>query len=93
MDLSLHLVRHLARGTWILGSGASPDAAPATLTMSSIFDDPVSLFLPMMVGGLPMAAAAWAASFWLVRRAVARYQQLRKMRIARKRANADAAEP
>ena len=80
-------------GAWMLGGGAAPDAAPAALTMSSIFDDPVSLFLPMTVGGLPMAAAAWAVSFWLVRRAVARYQQLRKLRIARRRGRSGAAPP
>jgi hypothetical protein len=38
----------------------------------------------MTVGGLPMAVVAWAVSFWLVRRAVARYQRMRRARIRRK---------
>lgn len=71
-------------GTWILGA-AEDGAPPGDLTMAIIVDNPRAVLLPMLVGGLPMAAAAWAAAFWLVRRAVARYQQLRRARIARAR--------
>ncbi len=68
-------------GSWILGGDG---AAPGVFTMSSIFDNPQSVLLPMMVGGVPMGAGAWLISFWLVRRAVARYQHMRRARIERR---------
>lgn len=71
-------------GAWILGD-AMPHEPPDPFTMSAIVDNPGAIFLPMAIGGLPMAAGAWLISFWLVRRAVARYQQLRTARIERRR--------
>ena len=74
-------------GSWALG-GVAPERPPEALTMAVIVDNPGAIFLPMMVGGLPMAAGAWLISFWLVRRAVARYQHLRMARIARRKSAA-----
>ena len=83
-------------GAWALG--ASAEELPAELTMSAIVADPETVLLPMALGGGAMAAAAWPVSFWLVRRAVTRYQSLRKARIerrqgARRAAPAPAAAP
>jgi len=70
-------------GTWALGMNASENL-PDGLSMSYIIDNPEAVLLPMMVGGVPMAVAAWFLSFWVVRRAVARYQQMRLSRIRRR---------
>lgn len=70
-------------GTWALGMNGSQDL-PDGLSMSYIIDNPEAVLLPMMVGGVPMAAVAWFISFWVVRRAVARYQQMRLSRIRRR---------
>ena len=53
--------------------------------MASIVDNPGAVFLPMAIGGVPLALGSWLVSFWLVRRAVARYQHMRKTRIERRR--------
>ena len=70
-------------GSWVLGANGS-EALPDGLTMAYIRDNPEAVFLPMMTGGLPMAIVAWFVSFWVVRRAVARYQQMRLSRIRRR---------
>ena len=70
-------------GAWLLGMNGA-EQLPGGLTMSYIFDNPEAVFLPMMAGGLPMALVAWFISFWVVRRAVARYQHMRLSRIRRK---------
>jgi len=72
-------------GAWLLGfEHLVPEVAPEGMSISYIFDNPEAVFLPMMTGGTLLALAAWAISFWLVRRAVARYQHMRAARIARK---------
>ncbi|MDP6953152.1 MAG: DUF2062 domain-containing protein [Alphaproteobacteria bacterium] len=60
------------------------EVLPHGLSMEYIFANPEAVLLPMTVGGLPMAIVVWCVSFWLVRRAVARYQRMRKARIRRK---------
>jgi len=70
-------------GAWALGLNGI-ETLPDGLTMGYIFDHPGAVLLPMMIGGVPMAVLAWAVSFWLVRRAVARYQQLRMKRLKRR---------
>ena len=69
-------------GAWALGASAAP--LPEPLSMSAIVADPRTVLLPMAVGGTAMAAAAWPVSFGLVRRAVTRYQSLRRARIERR---------
>ena len=71
-------------GAWLLGIGA-PESPPESFTMAAIVDNPQAVLWPMLVGGLPMVLGSWLLSFWLVRRAVARYQHIRRMRIERRR--------
>ena len=52
--------------------------------MAYIFDNPNAVLLPMALGGIPMAIVAWFVSFWIVRRAISRYQVMRRARIARR---------
>ncbi len=68
-------------GCWFLGQNSVTEL-PQELTMTYIVDNPGAVLLPMAMGGIPMAVVAWVVSYWLVRRAVDRYQ---KMRIARRR--------
>lgn len=70
-------------GSWVLG--LDPDTTlPDELTMAFILDNKLAMFMPMMIGGLLMAIVAWCGSFWLVRRAVTRYQLIRLSRIRRR---------
>lgn len=72
-------------GHFVLG-GADADL-PDQLSMAYIFDNPGAVLLPMTVGGVPMGLAAWFITFWLVRRAVARYQMMRRHRAERRKAH------
>jgi hypothetical protein len=77
-------------GCVILGSDTGetlPQGLPMEyegLSMKYIFDNPEAVLLPTTVGGAPLGVVAWGTSFWLVRRAVARYQRIRKASIRRK---------
>ena len=70
-------------GAFFLGGDLSQDL-PGGLTMTTIFDRPGAVLLPMLIGGLLLAAVAWVLSFWLVRRAVARYQRMRATSLGRR---------
>lgn len=70
-------------GAWALGMNGNEEL-PDGLTMGYIRDNPDAVLLPMMAGGVPMAIVAWFVSFWVVRRAVARYQHMRLQRIRRR---------
>ncbi|MDP7540500.1 MAG: DUF2062 domain-containing protein, partial [Alphaproteobacteria bacterium] len=77
-------------GCFILGidtGEALPQGLPMEyegLSMKYIFDNPEAVLLPTTIGGVPLGVVAWGTSFWLVRRAVARYQRIRKASIRRK---------
>jgi len=72
-----------ALGRWILGhSGFEMPAGE--LTLSHIFDNPMQVLLPMTIGGLPTAVAAWFISYWPVRGLVEQYQRTRRWRLRRK---------
>ena len=70
-------------GAFFIGGNLSQDL-PDGLTMTTIFDNPGAVLLPMLIGGLLLAVVAWVLSFWLVRRAVARYQRMRATRLGRR---------
>ena len=70
-------------GAYVLGLNGA-EALPEQLTMAYIFDNPHAVLLPMALGGIPMAIVAWFVSFWIVRRAISRYQVIRRARIARR---------
>jgi uncharacterized protein (DUF2062 family) len=72
-------------GRWLLG-----DAAPAPtlreLTPSLIFDRPATVLWPMVVGSIPTAIVAGVASYVPLVRAIAAYQEARRRRQERRRA-------
>jgi uncharacterized protein (DUF2062 family) len=69
-------------GAFVLGRDGP--GLPESLTMTQIFAYPEAVLLPMMIGGMPLGVVAWMVSFWLVRRAVARYQRIRAARLRRR---------
>ena len=75
-------------GSWLLGLEPNVDG----LTMEDIRQNFFAVFLPMMVGGLVLGIVAWLGSFWLVRRAVSRYQLIRLSRIRRRAERSAAAQ-
>jgi uncharacterized protein len=60
-------------------------ALPDELTLTYIFDNAISILLPMSVGAVPVAVVVWFAFFWPVRELVADYQILRRHRRERRR--------
>ena len=70
-------------GSWVLGFDTDA-ALPDGLTMAYFRDNFLAVFLPMLIGGLLLAVVAWLSTFWLVRRAVSRYQLIRLSRIRRR---------
>jgi len=69
-------------GAFVLGQDGTAEL-PEKLSMAYIFDNPEAVLLPMTLGGVPMAVVAWFVSYWIVRRAVDRYQRMRRARMSR----------
>ena len=70
-------------GHWILG-GHSRAELPKSFNWQAFLDNPLELFWPMMVGGIPTALAMWFLFFLPVRRIVSDYQKARRRRLRRK---------
>lgn len=70
-------------GQWMLGGPATREL-PETLSLNYIFQHPLEILWPMIIGGAPTAVVAWFVFFWPVRAAVARYQIARRKRIRRR---------
>ncbi|WP_193371187.1 DUF2062 domain-containing protein [Pelagibius marinus] len=71
-------------GRWVLG-GDSLTALPDDLSLHRIiFEDPLEVLLPMVVGGIPTAVVAWFVFFWPVQRTVAGYQRARRRRLRKR---------
>tara|TARA_Y100001970_G_scaffold45236_1_gene56746 strand:- start:47900 stop:48469 length:570 start_codon:yes stop_codon:yes gene_type:complete len=66
-------------GTKILGYERGQEL-PAELTMSVLFDEPVLIFVPMLVGGIPAALLAWFIFFIPMRKLIANYHSHRRAR-------------
>ena len=66
-------------GNRMMGSESS--LADHDISMGYLWEHPLQLLLPMLVGGLPTAIVTWFVFFWLVRRMVARYQDGRRKRL------------
>ena len=71
-------------GTWILGYERGQDL-PAELTFGAIFEQPGTVLLPMLVGGLPTGVIVWLLFFFPIRRVVGNYQHHRQARRLRRR--------
>lgn len=66
-------------GNWILGTSGSLTAGG--LTLDALWQNPMGLLLPMLVGSVPTALITWIVFYWPLRRMVAAYQQRRRARI------------
>ena len=71
-------------GTWILGYERGQEL-PADMTIGTIFEEPGTVLLPMLVGGLPTAVVVWLLFFFPIRRVVGNYQHHRQARRLRRR--------
>ena len=71
-------------GTWILGYERGQEL-PEELTIGTIFEQPETVLLPMLVGGLPAATVVWILFFLPIRRVVGNYQHHRQARRLRRR--------
>ena len=71
-------------GTWILGYERGQEL-PAELTFGAIFEQPGTVLLPMLVGGLPTGVIVWLLFFFPIRRVVGNYQHHRQARRLRRR--------
>lgn len=72
-------------GSWILGSGDNLAVEPEDLSFfHHIFDNPLEVLLPMLVGSVPTAVVAWFVFFWPLQRVVDGYQKARKRRLRKR---------
>jgi uncharacterized protein len=69
-------------GSWVLGDHGLTEL-PEDLSFQ-IFENPMEVLLPMVVGGIPTAIAAWFVFFWPLQRTIAEYQKARR-RLLRRR--------
>jgi uncharacterized protein (DUF2062 family) len=67
-------------GHWLLG-GAAVRHLPDDITLRYLIDHPMRLLLPMALGSIPTALAAWAVTFFPTRILIERAQKLRRSRI------------
>ena len=70
-------------GTWILGYERGQEL-PEELTIGSIFEQPETVLLPMLVGGLPTGVVVWVLIYFPIRRVVGNYQHHRQARRLRR---------
>jgi uncharacterized protein (DUF2062 family) len=66
-------------GNWMLR--AEGDGVAQEFTMAYIFDHPLDVLVPMLVGSIPTAIVVWLVFYWPVRRAVESYQARRRHRL------------
>ena len=71
-------------GTWILGYERGQEL-PAELTIGTIFEQPETVLLPMLVGGLPTAVVVWVLFYVPIYRVVGNYQHHRQAKRLRRR--------
>lgn len=77
-------------GIWMMGgngAAGTPDDFSVTYLLQHptyIFDNPLKLLVPMVIGAVPTSIVAWFLCFWPLRRMVDRYQTARLRRIQKK---------
>ena len=71
-------------GTTILGYERGQEL-PAELTIDVIFEQPVTILFPMVVGGALSGAVVWLLFYLPIRRVVANYQHHRRLRRIKRR--------
>lgn len=67
-------------GVWLLGMDPI-DFDAEVLSFSYLADHFFDIFIPMMAGGIPTAAAAWVAFYFPIKASVERYQAARIERL------------
>ena len=68
-------------GLYVLGS-VNPETIPASLSFSTMWENPTRLFVPMIIGGIPCAIIVWVLSFYICREVVVKFQRQRMRRRA-----------
>jgi len=71
-------------GRWVLGIEHGLTGLPEDLSFHHIFENPLEVLLPMIVGSIPTAAIAWFVFFWPLQRTVDGYQRARKRRLLKR---------
>lgn len=66
-------------GNWMMGTDSS--LAGHEISMGYLWDHPWQLLAPMVAGAVPTAIVTWFVFFWVIRRMVGRYQELRRQRL------------
>lgn len=77
-----------AFGRWLIGHTREIEPLPQHLSLHYIFENLGEVFLPMLVGSIPTAVAAWFVTYFLVHRLVRGYQRARRLRLLRGRRRA-----
>jgi uncharacterized protein (DUF2062 family) len=67
-------------GHWLIGSDSA--LTQQTITLQYLWDHPLDLLLPMLVGSIPTAIVIWFAFYWPLKRMVKTYQLHRRHRLA-----------
>lgn len=67
-------------GNWIIGAGS--ELTESAITLQFLWNHPLDLLLPMLVGSLPTAALIWFIFYWPLKRMVKSYQAHRQHRLA-----------
>ena len=68
-------------GRWVLGWEGGLTGLPENPSFQHIFEHPLEVLLPMIVGSIPTAAVVWFVVFWPLQRTVAGYQKARRRRL------------
>lgn len=64
--------------------GIRDTTLPAELSIQNFLDHPVDVFLPMVIGGIPLAIFVWIVFYFLTYRLVVSFQSHRRRRRERK---------
>src|SRR3546814_7992755 len=65
-------------GHWLLGGGQGLTLQPEDFSFEHIFENPLDVLLPMIVGSIPSAVVDWLVIYWPLLRMVDRYQKVRR---------------
>src|SRR3546814_5832387 len=71
-------------GHWLLGGGQGLTLQPEDFSFEHIFENPLDVLLPMIVGSIPSAVVVWLVIYWPLLRMVDRYQKVRRGRLRKK---------
>lgn len=72
-------------GCWMLGWEVG-HGLPEALSIAYIFEEPRAVLLPMFLGSFPTSLVVWFGLFWPLRNIVAKYQNARRRRREKRRA-------